>query len=431
MSMEVVYPRCAGLDVHRKTVVACALVPGPGGRPTKQIKTFETMADDLLVLGDWLVGLGVTHVAMESTGVYWKPVWNLLESRLTLLLVNAQHIKQVPGRKTDVGDAEWLADLLRHGLVRGSFVPDREQRELRELTRYRTSLVRARATETNRLQQTLEGANVKLATVASDILGKSARAMLAALVAGGPDGGDGAAGEAGTAEVDPHAVADLAERRLRRKLPELERALTVHGQFGAHQRFLVAQHLAHIDFLDAAIAQVSAEIQERLRSCEETLARLDTIPGVGRRTAEALLAELGTDMRRFPTAAHLASWAGMCPGNKASAGKRLSGKTRKGNTWLRALLVEAAHGAAHTRDTYLAAQYRRLAARRGAKKAAVAVGHSILVIVYHLLSDPDHQEEYRDLGATYFDERDRAALERRLVQRLEALGHKVTLQPAA
>jgi hypothetical protein len=283
----------------------------------------------------------------------------------------------------------------------------------------------------NRLQQTLEGANVKLATVASDILGKSARAMLAALVAGGPDGGDGAAGEAGTAEVDPHAVADLAERRLRRKLPELERALTVHGQFGAHQRFLVAQHLAHIDFLDAAIAQVSAEIQERLRACEETLARLDTIPGVGRRTAEALLAELGTDMRRFPTAAHLASWAGMCPGNKASAGKRLSGKTRKGNTWLRALLVEAAHGAAHTRDTYLAAQYHRLAARRGAKKAAVAVGHSILVIVYHLLSDPDHQEEYRDLGATYFDERDRAALERRLVQRLEALGHKVTLQPAA
>jgi transposase len=423
MSIEVVYPRCAGLDVHKRVVVACALVPGPDGRVTKALQTFGTMADDLLALGDWLLARGVTHVALESTGVYWHPIWNLLEGlegpegRLTLLLVNAQHVKRVPGRKTDVADAEWLADLLRHGLLRGSFVPDRGQRDLRALTRYRTSLVRERADAANRLQKTLEGANVKLASVAADILGKSGRAMLDALVAGGAQA------------ADPHALANLAQRRLRQKLPELERALTVHGQFGAHQRFLVAQQLAHIDFLDAAIARISAEIRERLRPFDATLARLDTIPGVGRTTAEALLAELGTEMTRFPTAKHLASWAGMCPGNKESAGKRLSGKTRKGNPWLRALLVEAAHGAARTRGTYLQAQYRRLATRRGAKRAALAVGHTLLVIVYHLLSDPDGTMEYHDLGATYFDERDRATVQRRLIRRLEALGHTVTLSP--
>jgi transposase len=415
MAMDVVYERCCGVDVHKKTVVACAIIPdpaGPEGSPTRTVRTFGTMTDDLLHLGDWLAGLGVTHVAMESTGVYWQPLWNLLEGTFELLLVNAQHVKAVPGRKTDVRDSEWLADLLRHGLLRASFVPERPQRELRELTRYRTALVRERATEANRLQKTLEGANVKLAAVASDVLGVSGRAMLAQLVAGGP-----------MAE-DPVALADLAQRRLRAKLPALEQALV--GRMGDHQRFLLAQQLAHIDFLDQTIARLDAEVQERLRPFVAQLGQLDAIPGVGRRTAEVLVAELGTDMARFPTAKHLASWAGLCPGNKESAGKRLSGKTRKGDAWLRAALVEAAHSAARTRGSYLAAQYRRLAARRGRKKAAVAVAHSILIIVHHLLRDGT---AYTDLGDTYFDQRDRLALQRRLVHRLETLGHRVTLEP--
>ena len=271
--MEVIYPRCCGLDVHKRSVVACLLAPGPDGAPTKAIRAFGAMTDDLLRLADWLAAAGCTHVAMESTGVYWKPVWNLLEANFTLLLANARHVKVVPGRKTDVKDCEWLAGLLRHGLLRGSFVPDRPQRELRELTRYRTSLVRERTAEANRLHKTLEGANVKLGAVASDILGKSGREMLAGLLAG---------------NADPAALADLAKGRLRAKLPELERALA--GRFGTHQRFMVVRHLAHIDFLEEAIAQVSAEIGERLRPMEEAIARLDAIPGVGRHVAEALVA---------------------------------------------------------------------------------------------------------------------------------------------
>ncbi len=308
-------------------------------------------------------------------------------------------------------DCEWLADLLRHGLLRASFVPDRPQRELRELTRYRTSLVRARAAEANRLQKTLEGANVGLGAVATDILGKSGRDILAALIAG---------------ETDAATLADLAQGLLRKKLPQLEQALT--ADVGRHQRFLLAQHLAHIDFLDAAIAQVSAEVARRLRPLDATIARLDAVPGIGREAAEGLLAELGGDVARFPTAKHLASWAGMCPGNRESAGKRLGGATRKGSPWLRGLLVQAAHAAARTRGSYLAAQYRRLAARRGKNHAAVAVGHSILVIVYHLLR---YGTDYRDLGAQYFDERDRRAVERRLVRRLEGLGYHVALEPRA
>jgi transposase len=346
-----------------------------------------------------------------SLPAYGQPVWNLLEGSFALLLVNARHVKQVPGRKTDVRDCEWLADLLRHGLLRASFVPDRPQRELRELTRYRTTLVRERAAAVNRLQKTLEGANIKLASVASDVLGLSGRRMLEALVAGG---------------TDPAAVADLARGKLRAKLPQLERALA--GRFAAHQRFLVAEQLAHLDYLDEALARLDAEIAERVRPVEEAIERLDTIPGVGRRTAEVLVAEIGTDLARFPTAAHLASWAGMCPGNHESAGKRQSGKTRKGDAWLRAALVEAAHAAARTKGTYLAAQYRRLAGRRGKKKALVAVGHSILVIAYHLLH---HACPYAELGGAYFEERDRLAVERRLVRRLEGLGYKVTLEPAA
>ncbi len=434
--MEVLYARCCGLDVHKRTVVACLLTPGAGGKPTKAIRTFGTMTEELLGLADWLAAAGCTHVALEATGVYWQPIWNLLEDRFSLLLANARHIKAVPGRKTDVRDCEWIADLLRHGLLQGSVVPARPQRELRELTRYRTALVEERSAEVNRLQKTLEGANIKLAAVATDTMGKSGRAMLDALVAG---------------SAPPAAMAELARGRMREKIPQLEQALT--GRFAAHQRFLVARQLAHIDALDALITEVSDEIDARLRAAddavatagepdaasagptggpptrpfEDAIARLDTIPGVARRTAEIVVAELGLDLTRFPTPGHLASWAGMCPGNHESAGKRQSGKTRKGNRALRAALVEAAQAAGRSKRTYLGAQFRRLAARRGKKKAAVAVGHSILTIVYHLLTEGGR---YQDLGPLYFDERDRQRVERRLVHRLEALGYSVALEPA-
>jgi transposase len=411
--MDVVHPRCCGLDVHKQTVVACVLLANPTGQPNKTVRSFGTMTDELLALGDWLASQGVTHVALEATGSYWKPVWNLLEARFELLLVNAQHIKAVPGRKTDVKDAEWIADLLRHGLLKPSFVPDRPQRELRELTRYRTSLVEERSAEANRLQKVLEGANLKLGDVATDVLGKSARQMLERIVAG-------------ATETEAAALAQLARGRMREKIPQLERALS--GRVAPHQRFMLAQQLAHIDFLDETIERVSGEVAERLRPFDETLANLDAIPGVGRRTAEILLAEIGTDMSRFPSAAHLASWAGMCPGHDESAGKRRSGKTRKGSPALRHALTEAARAAARSKHTYLATQFHRLAARRGSKRAAVAVGHSILVIVWHLL---DHGDPYHDLGGHYFDTRAEPTLTRHLVRRLKALGYDVQLQPRA
>jgi len=407
--MDVLYERCCGIDVHKKMVVACLITPDATGTPTKETRTYGTMTADLLEMQDWLVDAGCTHVAMESTGVFWKPLYNLMEGALEILVVNAAHMKTVPGRKTDVKDAAWIADLLRHGLLRASFIPDRPQRELRELTRYRTSLVQERSAEVNRLQKTLEGANIKLAGVATDVMGKSGRDMLAALVAG---------------RTDAAALAQLARGKLREKLPQLEKAL--RGQFAAHQRFLVAQQLAHIDGLDDIIERVSAEIAERVRPFEREIAQVDTVTGIGRRTAEVLVAEVGTDLTRFPTHRHLTSWAGLCPGNNESAGKRHGGKTRKGSPWLRAALIEAAKAAGRSKKTYLGAQYRRIAARRGAKRAAVAVAHSILVIVYHILTK---HEPYRDLGVTYFDERDRQAVERRLVKRLQALGYEVALQP--
>jgi transposase len=387
------------------------MVPGPDRQPVKEIRTFATMTADLLVLGDWLAEGGVTHVAMESTGVYWKPLWNLFEDRFALLLVNAAHVKVVPGRKRDVGDAEWLADLLRHGLLQPSFVPDRPARELRELTRYRSSLVRERTAEVNRLQKTLEGANIKLASVVSDVTGVSARAMLGELVAG---------------QEDASALADLAVGQLRRKRSELEQALT--GRVSAHQRFMLAQHLSHIDALEEQIAAVGAEIAERLGPFEAELTILDSIPGIGRWSAEVILAEIGPDMRRFPTAGHLASWAGMCPGHDESAGKRRSGKTRKGSPWLRVTLTEAAYAAGRSTDPYLAGRYHRLIGHKGKKKTAIAVGRTILELCHLLLRT----------GQLYDDQQARASFapvplqeEQRLVRQLEKLGHRVTLEPAA
>jgi len=408
--LRVVNEHCCGLDIHKKTISACAIVPGPDGEPRKAVRNFGTMTDELEALANWLASQGVTHVAMESTGVYWQPIYNVLEDRFSLLLANARHIKAVPGRKTDVRDCEWIADLLRHGLLKASFVPERAQREVRELTRYRTSLVDERSAEVNRLQKTLEGANIKLSSVASDVLGKSGREMLEQLVAGSAD----------TVEL-----ADLAKGRLRSKIPQLERALA--GRFGPHQRFLVAQQLAHIDALDEILARLDAEVAERERPFEEAIELLDTIPGFGRRNAENLLAEIGPDMSRFPSAHHLASWARMCPGTDESAGKRKPASTGNGNPWLRRLLVESAHATART-NTYLGAQFRRLAARRGKKKAAVAVGHSQLVIAYHMLRMP---APYADLGPNYFDERTADELQRRLVARLEKLGYEVALKPKA
>ncbi|MGZ3676773.1 MAG: IS110 family RNA-guided transposase [Ktedonobacterales bacterium] len=407
--MEVVHPRCCGIDVHKQLVVACLLCSTAEGTPSKEVRTFGTMTVDLLRLLDWLVVAGCTHVAMESTGVYWKPLYNLMEGSLDVLVVNARHMKNVPGRKTDMRDAEWIADLLRHGLLQPSFIPDRSQRELRELTRYRTTLVRERAAEVNRLQKVLEGANIKLASVVTEITGASGHDILVALVAG---------------HTQATELAQLARGRLREKIPALEQALA--GQFQAHQRFLVAQQLVHIDFLDGLIERVSAEIAERMRPFEEAVALLDTIPGIGRRVAEIVVAEVGMDLRRFPTAAHLAAWAGLAPGNNESAGKRRAAATRKGSPWLRAALVEAAQAAGRTKNTYVGAQYRRLLTRKGKRRAAVAVAHTLLVMAYHILT---RHEPYHDLGANYFDERDRQAVERRLVHRLEALGYTVSLQP--
>jgi transposase len=407
--MEVVHPRCCGIDVHKQLVVACLLCSTAEGTPSKEVRTFGTMTVDLLRLLDWLVVAGCTHVAMESTGVYWKPLYNLMEGSLDVLVVNARHMKNVPGRKTDMRDAEWIADLLRHGLLQPSFIPDRSQRELRELTRYRTTLVRERAAEVNRLQKVLEGANIKLASVVTEITGASGHDILVALVAG---------------HTQATELAQLARGRLREKIPALEQALA--GQFQAHQRFLVAQQLVHIDFLDGLSERVSAEIAERMRPFEEAVALLDTIPGIGRRGAEIVVAEVGVDLRRFPTAAHLAAWAGLAPGNNESAGKRRAAATRKGSPWLRSALVEAAQAAGRTKNTYVGAQYRRLLTRKGKRRAAVAVAHTLLVMAYHILT---RHEPYHDLGANYFDERDRQAVERRLVHRLEALGYTVSLQP--
>jgi transposase len=409
--MQVVYERCCGIDVHKQTVVACVVVPGVDGQALKETRTFGTMTENLAALADWLAELDVTHVTMESTGVYWKPVYNLLDGRFAILVVNAERIKALAGRKTDVQDAEWLADLLRHGLLKGSFIPSEILRELRDLTRYRTKLGDERKSEVNRVQKVLEDANIKLASVASDVMGVSGRAMLNELVQG---------------QTDAATLAELAKGRLREKQKLLQQALS--GRVRSHHRFMLAQHLAHIDFLDEAIAELDRQIAEQMRPFAAALATWDSLPGINQRIAEILVAELGPDLQPFEDAEHLASWAGMCPGNNESAGKRKSGRTRKGSPWLRRALVEAAHGAAHTKHKYFQALYRRLAARRGTQRAAVAVGHSLLVTGYYLIT---RQTVYQDLGGNYFDERDREAVKRRAVRRLEMLGYRVELAPTA
>jgi transposase len=374
--MEVIIPRCAGLDVHKRTVVACVRRLEADGRIDQEGRTFGTMTADLLNLADWLAACGATQVAMESTGVYWRPVFNLLEARFTLLVVNAQHIKQVPGRKTDVKDCQWIAQLLQHGLLRPSFVPPRPIRELRDLTRQRTQLIRQRAIQANRLQKVLEDANIKLAGVATDILGTSGRAMIRALIAG---------------ETDPARMAELARRRMRAKIPLLVLALT--GQVTDHHRFQLRGLMEQVQRLDGGVEQLDDRILEATTPFEAELARLMTIPGLSRQAAEVILAEIGADMTAFPTAGHLGSWAGMSPGNNQSAGKRFSGRTTKGNQWLRSVLVPAAWAASHTKKTRLSATYHKLVRRIGKKRAVVAVGRKILKLVHELLKGcTDYQE---------------------------------------
>jgi transposase len=410
--MEQLIARCAGLDVHQKSVTACVRVPGDGDERVQETRQFSTTSAGLLTLRDWLASYAVTVVGMESTGVYWKPVYYMLEDDFTCWLINAHHIHNVPGRKTDVADAAWIAQLVQHGLVRPSFVPDKPIRELRDLTRYRKAQIQERGRAAQRLHKMLEDSGVKLSSVASSVLGVSGRAMLNALVAG---------------THDPELLAELARGRLRVKLPQLREALA--GNFTAHHALLVGEILAHIDYLDEAVGRISAEVERVLDPFAAKVDLLDTIPGVKRRTAEVLLAEIGPDMSRFPSAAHLASWAGMCPGNNESAGKHRSGKTRKGSRWLRLALVEAAQAAARTKNTYLAAQYGRIKGRRGHNKAIVAVAHSILVIAYHLLTC---EQPYTDLGADYFVKRQQSdAYRNRLVRQLERMGYDVTVEPAA
>lgn len=407
--MDTLYRCCAGLDVHKETVAACVRRLDAAGRVQRRVRTFGTTTGELLQLLDWLTAQAVEAVALESTGVYWKPVWNILEGSLPLLLANARHIKNVPGRKTDVKDCDWIAQLLQHGLLRASFVPDRPQRELRELTRQRSQLVAEQSRVANRIHKTLEDANIKLASVATDILGVSGKAMIRALVDG---------------QEDPQALAELARGRLRGKLPALRESL--RGELTAHHRFLLSQLLEHLEYLDGQIARFDARIGELMAPFEAAVQRLMTIPGVGLRTAQNLLAEVGTDMSRFPSDQHLASWAAVCPGSRESAGKRQSGRTNHGNRWVRAALAQAAWAASHTKKSYLSAQYRRLAARRGKKRAIVAVSHTILVMVYHLLREG---VAYHELGPDYLDRLQPQRLTTYLVKRLEALGHTVTLTP--
>ena len=408
--MDVMFESVAGLDVHKKTVVACVRRVGAGGRVWKEVRTVATMTHNLQALAAWFKEHQVTHVAMESTGILWRPVYNLLEHQFTVLVVNARHLKQVPGRKTDVKDCEWIAQLLQCGLLRASFVPPRERRELRELTRHRVKLVQQHTQVVNRLHAVLQDANIKLSSVATNILGASGRDMIEALQRG---------------EDDPGQLAALARGRLRAKLPQLRLAL--EGQVRAHHRFLLALLLDQLDYLSAATDKISQRIEEiSSPSFRAAVQLLTTADGIQQRTAETLLAEIGTDMTPFPTHKHLCSWAGVCPGNNESAGKRKSGKTPKGNRWVRGALGEAAWAASHKKDTYLAAQFRRLVPRRGKKRAIVAVGHSLLVATYYMLK---RDTAYADLGAAHFERLDPDRLIRYHLTKLQALGRHLKLVP--
>jgi len=409
--MEILHTCCAGLDVHKEIVVACVrrLVEG---KVRQEVRTFRTETNQLLALADWLTDEGVTHVAMESTGVYWKPIWNLFEGVFELMLCNAEHIKAVPGRKTDVKDSQWIAQLLQHGLLKPSFVPEKPIRQLRDLTRSRVQLVRQKVQVVNRIQKTLEDANIKLASVASNVMGASGRDMLRAIIRG---------------ERDPVVLAELARQRLRAKIPQLQEAL--FGEIEEHHRFLLGMLWDEVEFLEKQIERLTARVAEVLPPpFVEAVTRLQTIPGIDRRAAEGIVAEVGADLKAFASAGHLSSWVGICPGNHESAGKRKSGRTTKGNAWLRALLVQCAWGASRSKGTYLQSMFRRLAARRGTKRALVAVGHRLLEIIYAVLKKG---QSYRELGADYLDRaQNRERLKARLVKRLEKLGVKVTVDEA-
>src|SRR6266516_4061700 len=407
MGMRVLYARCAGLDVHKAIIVACVLLSASSAKTSKQVRTFATTTAGLQELAAWLASQGVSHVAMESTGIYWRPVFNLLEGRFEVILVNAQHMKAVPGHKTDIKDSEWIADLLRHGLLSASFIPPKPIRDLRDLLRSHTQLMQERNRHINRIHKILETANIKLGSVVSDVVGKSARQMLEALIAG---------------ESDSVELAKLARGRMRPKIALLQQALQGHVE--PHHRFLLKETLAHLDFLQQRVGQLEQEVTERLSPFEESIALLMTIPAISRRSATILLSELGTDMAAFPSAAHLASWVGLCPGSHLSAGKRRSGKPTKGNTYLRSVLTQIAWILTRMRDNYLSAQFHHLRPRLGSKKAVIAVAHSVLVIVYHVLAKA---EPYQELGADYFRKQDKEQQARRFVRQLETLGYCVEL----
>ena len=405
--MEVLHEHCAGLDVHKKTVVACVLHSATGGTTVRETRSFSTMLPDLERLRGWLVEEGCSHAVMEATGVYWKPVYNVLENQIMLLVVNPEHVKVLSGRKTDVKDAEWLADLLRHGLLRGSFIPERSQRDLRDMTRFRTALIQDRSRAVNRLQKTLEGANIKLAAVLSDVTGVSGQRILDALLEG---------------EDDPEALAGLSHGRLRPKHDALKQALM--GRLAGRLRFVVSQELAQIRSLDDQIAACDAEVAREMRPFDADIERLDEIPGIARRTAENIIAEIGVDLSRWPTVAHFTSWCGACPGNKASGGKRRPARVRKGNPWIKRAVTEAAWAAGRTKRSYLGERYRRFAVRKGRKRAIVAVAHEILTIIYYLLT---RGTRYQDLGVHYIEERNRAAIQRQALRQLDRLGYHVDL----
>ncbi|HKU38705.1 MAG TPA: IS110 family transposase [Polyangiales bacterium] len=408
--MEVLYPRCAGLDVHQKTVVACVRIHGSGGRAHTETRTFATHTAALMELSQWLSEHQCTHVAMEATGVYWKPVWHILEGNFELVLANAKHVRNVPGRKSDVSDAAWLADLLAHGLVRSSFVPPQPIQELRDLTRTRKQLVRQRAQHVNRIHKVLEDANVKVGSLITDITGKSGRAVLTALISG---------------EQSPEALVDLTSTRL--KTPRSDLVLALRGKITAHHRFLLKMHLEQVDGVDRSLAQLDAQIEEKTRPLAEVADRLQQIPGMSQLAARVVLAEIGPDVSQFPTAAQLISFAGLCPRMDESAGKKHSTRLRKGSNWLKSTLVSCAWAAARSKNTYARAQFHRIKTRRGAKRAIVAVAASILNAIYYLLK---RGTEYCDLGPTHFDRRDRQRITRRLQRRLEELGYAVQLTPS-